>query len=57
MPDDSDALAASDDDIALDAGSTAEDSSTCPYCSGSGEGPYEGTRCSACRGWGVLNDA
>ena len=24
----------------------------CPYCSGSGEGQYEGTRCSACKGKG-----
>ena len=24
----------------------------CPYCSGSGEGQYEGTRCAACKGKG-----
>jgi DnaJ-class molecular chaperone len=27
--------------------------SICPNCSGSGEGQYEGTRCSSCKGSGV----
>ena len=26
---------------------------TCPSCNGSGEGMYDGTKCSACKGSGV----
>lgn len=36
-------------DAALD-----EHDDTCPVCNGSGEGQYDGTRCSTCRGSGVM---
>ena len=26
----------------------------CPACNGSGEGQYDGTRCSSCKGRGVI---
>lgn len=28
----------------------------CPTCSGTGEGPYDGARCMACRGTGDAGD-
>ena len=28
----------------------------CGYCNGSGEGMHDGTRCSYCRGTGVIHD-
>lgn len=31
---------------------SGEQDDYCPYCLGSGEGQYEGTRCSACKGKG-----
>ena len=30
-----------------------EDPPICPYCNGSGEGMYDGTRCWHCKGGGV----
>jgi hypothetical protein len=40
-----------DDEACVD--EEESDDGICPNCDGSGEGMYEGTRCSACRGKGV----
>jgi DnaJ-class molecular chaperone len=33
-----------------------EDSGYCPACNGSGEGGYDGSICSLCRGCGEINE-
>lgn len=33
-----------------------EEKDLCPVCAGSGEGVADGTRCYACKGWGVVRD-
>lgn len=33
-----------------------EELNICPYCNGSGEGMYDGTRCSTCKGSGEISD-
>lgn len=33
-----------------------DDEPLCPTCNGSGEGMYDGSRCSSCRGTGVESD-
>jgi len=42
------ALRKSEDDAEADEGGI------CPACSGSGEGMYDGSTCSTCKGWGEI---
>lgn len=37
-----------------DQDTNVEDDNTCFHCNGSGEGQYDGTRCTFCKGKGVL---
>lgn len=34
-----------------------DEDDTCPTCNGCGEGQYDGTRCSTCKGKGVIREA
>lgn len=40
-------------DILAAASADPVDPATCPFCNGSGDGPYEGTSCFYCSGTGV----
>ena len=48
----------SDDGTDAECGDEIDDDEQgyCPQCSGSGEGMYDGTRCSKCHGSGVERD-
>jgi len=42
------------DELENEDGSEDDSEQMCGYCNGSGEGQYDGTRCSHCKGKGVI---